>query len=79
MKRLPEADSPSSVTAGEQKAEQMARHSITDREVVTEAMADVWEKQGNREKAIAIYQKLSLLNPAKSSYFAAKIEHLKHP
>lgn len=59
------------------KVNQMAAHSITDREVVTEAMADVWEKQGNYTKAIEIYRKLSLLNPPKSSYFAAKIEHLK--
>lgn len=59
------------------KVNQMAAHSITDREVVTEAMADVWEKQGNYPKAIEIYRKLSLLNPPKSSYFAAKIEHLK--
>jgi hypothetical protein len=60
------------------KVNLMAEHSITDREVVTEAMADVWEKQGNYPKAIEIYGKLSLLNPSKSAYFAAKIEHLKH-
>ena len=62
----------------EQKVEKMAAHSLADREVLTEAMAEVWEKQGNKEKAKAIYNKLSLLNPSKSSYFAAKIEHLKH-
>jgi hypothetical protein len=45
--------------------------------VVTEAMAEVWEKQGNKEKAVAIYTKLSLLDPSKSVYFAAKIEELK--
>ena len=56
----------------------MAESSINDREVVTEAMAEVWEKQGNHAKAVEIYQKLSLLNPAKSSYFAAKIEQLKN-
>ncbi len=61
----------------ERKVEQMAEKSITDREVVTEAMAEVWEKQGDRVKAEAIYRKLSLLDPGKSSYFAAKIEHLK--
>lgn len=61
----------------EQKVEELAQHSIDDREVVTEAMAEVWEKQGNHDKAREIYQKLSLLDPAKSSYFAAKIDHLK--
>jgi hypothetical protein len=44
---------------------------------VTEAMAEVWEKQGNTIKALELYEKLSLLDPSKSSYFAAKIEHLK--
>src|SRR5574338_1434450 len=63
----------------EKKVEQLAAHSIEDREVVTEAMAEVWEKQGNAAKAIEIYNKLGLLNPSKSSYFAAKIEQLKNP
>ena len=57
--------------------EQLAGQSITDREVLTEAMAEVWEKQGNTLKATEIYRKLSLLEPAKSAYFAAKIEGLK--
>ncbi len=78
LKRLPVAEIPVNVDSrSEQKVEQMAEHSITEREVVTEAMAEVWEKQGNAEKAIATYHKLSLLNPSKSSYFAAKIEQLK--
>jgi hypothetical protein len=78
LKRLPVTEIAATVdNRSEQKVEQLAEHSITDREVVTEAMAEVWEKQGNMEKAIATYHKLSLLNPSKSSYFAAKIEHLK--
>jgi len=40
-------------------------------------MAEVWEKQGNAAKAIEVYTKLSLLDPSKSLYFAAKIEDLK--
>jgi len=55
----------------------LAEHSIEDREVVTETMADVWIKQGNTEKAIEVYQKLSLQNPSKRSYFAGLIEQLK--
>ena len=55
----------------------LAEHSIEDREVVTETMADVWVKQGNKEKAIEVYNKLSLQNPSKSSYFASLIEQLK--
>jgi hypothetical protein len=45
--------------------------------VLTEAMAEVLVKQGKQEKATEMYQKLSLLNPSKSAYFAAKIESLK--
>jgi len=79
MKKLPLTEITSGVTASDEKnVEQMAEHSIDDREVVTETMAEVWEKQGNHEKARETYEKLSLLNPDKSSYFAAKIEHLKN-
>jgi len=79
MKRLPASEIAVNVNpADEKKVEQMAQVSISDREVVTESMAEVWEKQGNHEKARETYEKLSLLNPDKSSYFAAKIEHLKN-
>jgi tetratricopeptide (TPR) repeat protein len=78
MKRLPVAEVAAAVDSrSEQKVEQLAEHSITDREVLTEAMAEVWAKQGNSEKAITTYRKLSLLDPSKSSYFAAKIDQLK--
>ena len=78
MKKLPVTEIAAAISvADEKKVEKMAELSINDREVVTEAMAEVWEKQGNPEKAIDIYNKLSLLNPSKSSYFATLIEHLK--
>jgi hypothetical protein len=78
MKRLPLSEITKTANANaEQKVEQLAEHSLESREVLTEAMAEVWEKQGNMEKAIEIYSKLSLLDPPKSAYFAAKIEDLK--
>lgn len=78
LKKLPPSEIPSTATRQEEKkVEQMAEVSLNDREVVTEAMAEVWEKQGNAVKAQELYEKLSLLDPSKSSYFAAKIEHLK--
>lgn len=78
MKRLPVSEITKAVEVNsEQKVEQLAEHSLKDREVVTEAMAEVWEKQGNAAKAIEVYSKLSLLDPSKSPYFAAKIEDLK--
>jgi hypothetical protein len=63
--------------AAERQVQAIAAHSIEGREVVTEAMAEVLAKQGMREKATEMYRKLSLLEPEKSAYFAAKIEQLK--
>lgn len=60
-----------------QSIQRIAEHSVEEKEVVTEAMAEVWAKQGNAKKAIRIYEKLSLLNPGKSTYFATRIEQLK--
>ena len=59
------------------KIQTIAEGSNTNADVVTEAMADVLEKQGKVEKAIETYQKLSLIDPAKNAYFAAKIDSLK--
>ncbi|GAC1443435.1 MAG: hypothetical protein NVSMB63_12340 [Sediminibacterium sp.] len=55
----------------------IAQNSNQSREVVTETMAEVLAKQGQVDKAIQLYIKLSFLNPEKSAYFAAKIQHLK--
>jgi hypothetical protein len=63
--------------ATNQTIQRIAEHSNEANEIITEAMAEVWAKQGHTDRAIAIYEKLSLLNPAKSHYFAGKIEALK--
>jgi hypothetical protein len=79
MKRLPQTEIAKNIdTASEQKVVQLADHSNTEGEVVTETMAEVWLKQGNKEKAIEVYNKLSLINPHKSAYFASLIEQLKN-
>ena len=84
MKRLPvgviasnDENTTGELNRADMKVEELAEHSLTERAVLTEAMAEVWEKQGNSNKAIEIYSKLSLLDPSKSLYFAAKIEGLK--
>jgi hypothetical protein len=59
--------------------QQIAESSNAEAKVITEAMADVLIKQNKTEKAIAVYEKLSLINPSKSAYFAAKIDSLKTP
>jgi hypothetical protein len=57
--------------------ENFATHSLEQKEVITETMAEVLVKQGKKERAVELYHKLSLLNPSKSAYFAAKIDQLK--
>jgi O-methyltransferase involved in polyketide biosynthesis len=77
MKRLPAAEvAQSPETVAEKSVESLASHSVEGSDVVTEAMAEVWARQGNRQKAIETYNKLSLQNPSKRTYFAAKIENL---
>ena len=79
MKRLPQSEQDVPVdSVVQQSISRLASHSLDEREVITEAMAEVWWKQGNFEKAAEIYNKLKLLNPSKSHYFAAKIEALKN-
>ena len=58
--------------------QKIAEHSNADADVVTEALANVLIDQNKIEKAIAMYEKLSLINPSKSAYFAAQIDRLKN-
>ncbi|GAC1425689.1 MAG: hypothetical protein NVSMB7_02130 [Chitinophagaceae bacterium] len=79
MKKLPQVSIDMILAENEEsKVVEDASHSLENKEVVTEAMAEVFEKQGMYEKAAGIYQKLSLQNPAKSAYFAARMEAFKH-
>jgi hypothetical protein len=79
MKKLGPEDALESAEDAQAEADvqQIADTSNTAREVVTEAMATVLEKQGKKEKAVQLYIKLSFLNPDKSAYFADKIKKLK--
>ena len=48
-----------------------------DDDLLSEELAEIYEKKGLNSEAIEIYRKLSLLNPKKSAYFAAQIEKLR--
>ncbi len=52
------------------------RSNLDEEEIVSETLAQLYAKQGNIQKAIHIYEKLSLVNQEKSRYFAGQIKNL---
>ena len=57
----------------------VAQASVVDKEnIISETLATIYLNQGYVERAISVYQKLSLKNPEKSVYFAELIEKAKN-
>jgi hypothetical protein len=77
MKKVHPDQLPPLTGQADMSIQQLAERSNKEAAVVTEAMADVLLQQGKTDKAREVYRKLSLLNPSKSAYFAAKIDQLK--
>ncbi len=77
MKKVHPDKLPAVTTITETAVQNQAEKSNIEEDVVTEPMAEAYILQNKITKAIDIYNKLSLLNPAKSAYFTAKIDSLK--
>mgnify|MGYP000884993831 CR=1 FL=1 len=59
-------------------AHELAERSVSEnKDVISETLARLLAKQGYRDKAINMYQRLCLAFPEKSAFFAAEIEKLK--
>ena len=57
---------------------EMAKMSlVANTKFVTETLATIYAKQGQIDKAIEIYEQLSLKNPEKKTFFASRIRFLK--
>ena len=77
MKKLHPGKLEEQSLAAEKLIQASANESNSNTEILTEAMAEVLIKQDKRDKAIEMFSKLSLINPSKSAYFAARIESIK--
>ena len=76
MKRIHPEKLESSSEQAQTVIQHMAENSNKTEGIVTEAIAEVFARQGLKHKAIEVYEKLSLQNPDKNAYFAAKISKL---
>ncbi|MBK7336556.1 MAG: hypothetical protein IPJ00_10435 [Saprospirales bacterium] len=60
-------------------AQDLAKKSLQEKgDLVSETLAELLARQGHVQKAISMYEKLGLIFPEKSSFFASQIEKLKH-
>lgn len=76
MKKVHDSKLPGGNEQVDVAIQKLAEKSNQDAGILTESMAEAYQQQGKIKKAKEILEKLSLFNPSKSAYFAAKIESL---
>jgi hypothetical protein len=73
-----ETEAPTPPQREKSVAQQLAERSVADKEeVVSETLAKILARQGHKDKAISMYERLIFAQPEKSAIFAAAIEELK--
>lgn len=73
----PETPNSDAETEGDTIEIVIKRSATSDFKIVTETMAQIYLKQGNKDKALQIYHQLLADNPKKSVYFADRIRELE--
>ncbi len=62
----------------EDPADVIARESIRDNQsLASEPLAEIFLRQGQKQKAVEVYERLILIFPEKTAFFAARIENIK--
>jgi len=70
---LPEEQAP------DDPAEAIVSASIREnQDLATETLAEIFLRQGQKVKAVEVYERLILIFPEKTAFFAAKIENIKN-
>ncbi len=77
MKKVHDGKLPAGSEVLDLSVQKLAEKSNKEEQVITESMAEVFLQQGKLHKAKEIYEKLSLLDPSKIAYFAAKIDQIQ--
>jgi hypothetical protein len=76
MKKI-QGEEDQNVTVSQDLTSQVFENEKVENMVITESMAEIYQKQGLNDKAIEVYNKLSLQNPHNSHIFADRIKALK--